>query len=99
MRRAAWDACTFVEYFSRDDFLADKRTQPAVVMNPIIIGTAATKIMNRFPAFVEQHPDLPWRSMRGMRNGIAYGYFDIDLKMMWDTVETALPELRMGLTF
>ena len=36
---------------------------------------------------------MPWRSMRGMRNRIAHGYCDINLDVVWDTVQTALPEL------
>ena len=28
-----------------------------------------------------------------MRNRIAHGYFDINLEVVWNTVETALPEL------
>jgi uncharacterized protein with HEPN domain len=31
--------------------------------------------------------------MRGMRNRIAHGYFDINLDVVWDTVQTALPSL------
>jgi uncharacterized protein with HEPN domain len=31
--------------------------------------------------------------MKGMRNRIAHGYFDIDLDVVWETVLTALPEL------
>jgi uncharacterized protein with HEPN domain len=31
--------------------------------------------------------------MRGMRNRIAHGYFDIDLEIVWDTVRDALPTL------
>ena len=66
-------------------------------MSLIIIGEAATKIMDRFPDFANQHPDVPWRSMRGMRNRIAHGYFDIDLTVVWETVDTALPELLKAL--
>jgi uncharacterized protein with HEPN domain len=32
--------------------------------------------------------------MRGMRNRMAHGYFDIDLDIVWDTVTTSLPELE-----
>lgn len=39
------------------------------------------------------HPEVPWRAMRGMRNRIAHGYFDINLEVVWETVQTALPEL------
>ena len=75
------------------DFLADKRTQQAVIMSLIIIGEAATKVMDRYAGFSAQHSDIPWRSMRGMRNHIAHGYFDINLDVVWETVQTALPEL------
>lgn len=74
--------------------LEDRRTQQAVIMSLIIIGEAATRLMDRYPEFVAQHPDIPWRSMRGMRNRIAHGYFDIDLDIVWDTVQTALPPLQ-----
>jgi uncharacterized protein with HEPN domain len=93
MRRAATDACGFVEGWPKDDFLEDKRTQQAVIMNLIIIGEAATKVMDGYAGFVEAHGEVPWRSMRGMRNRIAHGYFDINLDVVWDTVQTALPEL------
>jgi uncharacterized protein with HEPN domain len=93
MQQAAFDACTFVEGLNRDDFLADKRTQQAVVMSLIILGEAATKVMDAHPDFAQSHPLVPWRGMRGMRNRIAHGYFDINLEVVWDTAQTALPAL------
>lgn len=97
MQQAATDACSFVEGLAKDDFLADKRTQQAVVMSLIIIGEAATKVMDGYAEFTEVHPEVPWRSMRGMRNRIAHGYFDINLDVVWDTVQTALPALMKQL--
>lgn len=32
--------------------------------------------------------------MKGMRNRLAHGYFDIDLDVVWDTLHEALPELQ-----
>ena len=93
VQQAATDACSFVEGLSKDDFLADKRTQQAVVMSLIIIGEAATKVMDRHPEFTQAHAAVPWRSMRGMRNRIAHGYFEINLDVVWDTVQTALLQL------
>lgn len=93
IRQSAEDACSFVDGLSKDDFLADRRTQSAVVMCLVVIGEAATKVMDRYPGFADRHPDVPWRSMRGMRNRIAHGYFAINLDVVWDTVQTALPEL------
>jgi uncharacterized protein with HEPN domain len=74
-------------------FLADRRTQQAVILNLIVIGEVATRLLQGYEAFVERHPQIPWRSMKGMRNRIAHGYFDIDLDVVWETVRTALPEL------
>lgn len=86
IRQAATDACGYVGGLNKADFFADKRTQQAVIMNLIIIGEAATKVINQYPEFVERHPEIPWRSMRGMRNRIAHGYFDINLDVVWETV-------------
>lgn len=66
-------------------------------MDFIVLGEAATKVMDQHPAFAELHNHIPWRSMRGMRNRIAHGYFDINLDVVWDTVQTALPELKSQL--
>jgi uncharacterized protein with HEPN domain len=82
-----------VEGLAKEDFLADKRTQQAVIMSLVIIGEAATKVMDGYAEFIQAHPAVPWRSMRGMRNRIAHGYFDINLDVMWDTVQAALPAL------
>lgn len=84
IRQSAEDACSFVDGLSKDDFLADRRTQSAVVMCLVVIGEAATKVMDRYPGFADRHPDVPWRSMRGMRNRIAHGYFAINLDVVWD---------------
>ncbi|MGA9767219.1 MAG: DUF86 domain-containing protein [Rhodomicrobium sp.] len=97
IRRAGTDACSFVEGLSKDEFLADKRTQQAVIMSLVIVGEAATKIMDQHAEFAGKHPEVPWRSMRGMRNRIAHGYFEINLDVVWETVQTALPDMLQKL--
>jgi uncharacterized protein with HEPN domain len=55
MRQAATDACNFVEGLSKEDFLADRRTQQAVIMSLIVIGEAATNVMDGYAEFANQH--------------------------------------------
>ena len=93
IQQAALDACSFVVDLKKDAFLADKRTQQAVIMSLIIIGEAAAKVMDGYPEFSEKYSGVQWRGMRGMRNRIAHGYFDINLEVVWETVQTALPGL------
>jgi uncharacterized protein with HEPN domain len=60
----------------------------------LIIGEAASKLLQNHSTFLALHPELPWVSMKGMRNRLAHGYFDIDLDVVWDTVHEALPQLQ-----
>ena len=97
IQQAAADARSFVEGLDRDDFLRDKRTQQAVIMSLIIIGEAATKVIDVYSEFAQEHQEVPWRNMRGMRNRIAHGYFDINLDVVWETVQEWLPVLLQQL--
>ncbi|NYE22420.1 HepT-like ribonuclease domain-containing protein [Pigmentiphaga litoralis] len=91
--QAALDAQGFVEGMDEAGFLADKRTQQAVVMSFIIMGEAATRLMDGYPDFVQARSEVSWRSMRNMRNRMAHGYFDIDPSIVWGTLRDWVPGL------
>ena len=84
IQQAATDARGFMEGLDKDDFLADKRTQQAVIMSPIFIVEAAAKIMDEYSEFTQAHTEVQWRRMRNMRNRMVHGYFEIDLDVVWD---------------
>jgi uncharacterized protein with HEPN domain len=94
MAQATQRACDYTDGMSKETFLADTRTQQAVIMNLMIMGEIVTKLLQDHAPFLDAHEQIPWRSMKGMRNRIAHGYFDINLDVVWDTVQTALPKLR-----
>lgn len=95
IRQAALDAQSFVTDMDREQFEGDKKSQQAVIYSLLIVGEAATKIMDRHPEFALANSHIPWRSMRGMRNRFAHGYFDINLDVVWDTVQNAVPDLLL----
>ena len=71
-------------------FREDDKTVRSVEMNFIIIGEAA----NQIPEEVEEkYPAIPWSLMRAMRHRIVHAYFQIDEKLMWDTIQNDLPPL------
>lgn len=72
----------------------DKRSQYAVIRAIEIIGEATTRIQNAAPEFVAKHPEIPWGIMRGMRNKMIHEYSDIDLDIVFRTVEDDLPPLQ-----
>jgi uncharacterized protein with HEPN domain len=67
MLMAAKDARRFVDGTSKEDFLADKRTQQAVVMSLVIIGEAAARIMDNHSEFVAGSPGISWRDAQSRR--------------------------------
>jgi len=98
MLAAAKEVEGFVEGLTGADFLADRRTQQAVVMNLLIIGEAAAKVVDSAPGFALAHPEVPWRSIRGMRNRMAHGYFVTNYELVWETVSTDIPRLIVDLS-
>lgn len=90
---AARQACAYVDGLSKAGFLVDRRTQQAVILNLMILGEAATKLLDQYPDFLAQYAQVPWQQMKGMRNRVAHGYFDIDVDVVWDTVQISLPAL------
>ena len=93
MLEAAQLAYSYIEGLDKTDFLTDKRTQQAVILNIVVMGEAATKLIRDYPTLIEKYHQVPWKSIKGMRNRIAHGYFDINLDVVWDTVRDALPPL------
>jgi uncharacterized protein with HEPN domain len=73
-----------------EQFAADRKTIDAVVRNFIVIGEAATHLSDDF---IVQHPDLPWREMRDMRNLVVHEYFGVDNLIVWETLQKNLPPL------
>jgi len=76
-----------------EQFDSDKKSQQAVIYSLLIVGEAAKKIMDCYPEFATANPRIPWRNMRVMRSKFAYGYFDINLDVVWETVKIAVPDL------
>ncbi|WP_082938690.1 DUF86 domain-containing protein [Mitsuaria sp. 7] len=49
--------------------------------------------MAEHEAFLAGNAHLPWGLMRGLRNRIAHRAIDINIHMIWDTVEVHLVDL------
>ena len=83
-------AIAHVEENDKESFLADVKSQDAVIRRFEIIGEAARRISDSFRS---NHPELPWAEMIGMRNLLIHEYDDVDLHVVWRTVVYELPDL------
>ncbi len=87
-------ALSYVAGMNLESFTRDARTQDAVIRSIQIIGEAANKVRTADPEFAAQHPQVPWAVMYGMRNRVIHDYFEVDLAVVWQTIQQDLPELR-----
>jgi uncharacterized protein with HEPN domain len=72
-------------------FLKNETIQRAFVRSLEIIGEAAKQVPEDFR---NQHPNVQWKSMAGMRDRLIHAYFGVDYEIVWDVVQTRIPELR-----
>ena len=42
----------------------------------------------------KQYPEIPWKQIKGMRNLIIHDYTGIDMRIVKDTVEHDIPQLK-----
>ena len=84
----------YIDDMSEIEFLADEKTQDAVIRNFEIIGEAARNIEHYHNVFATNHPQVPWALMYTMRNRVAHGYFKVDFELIWRTIYEDLPELH-----
>ena len=90
MLLAARDAVAFVAGLTLHQFERNRLHQHAVLKAIEIVGEAAGRIgLDTRRA----HPEIPWPELIGMRNRLVHAYFDIDVGLVWDTVQNNLPAL------
>jgi uncharacterized protein with HEPN domain len=73
-----------------EQFLADERTFDAVMRNLAIIGEAVKQIPQDIR---DRAPDVEWRKIARFRDVVIHHYFGIDEQIVWDVVQTKVPEL------
>ena len=58
------------------------------------IGEGINRINRIIPNFLQDNfPDVPWKSIVGMRNHIAHGYFELDADIVYEAVKNDIPPL------
>jgi len=74
----------------RSDLDSDLTLNLALTRLIEIIGEAANRVPREFQ---EDHTDIPWMEIVGMRNRLIHGYDEVDLDFLWSVVRNDLPSL------
>lgn len=92
---AATKILSFSQGFDRRQFLADERTQSAILHQLMVIGEAVKRLSSEFRL---EHPDIRWTPMAGMRDVLIHAYDTVDLDEVWRTVTKDIPPLVTSLS-
>lgn len=74
----------------KDWFFKNDLLQEAVIRRLEVIGEAAKNVSLQLK---QQHPDVPWKEMSGMRDVLIHEYFGVDLEQVWETATTDVPKV------
>ena len=83
-------AIRFTEGRSREDLDRDQMLAFALLHAIQIVGEAAGKVSAEVR---DQHPQVPWALITGMRHRLVHAYFDINHDILWTTATESVPEL------
>lgn len=89
------DAIAAVERFtanvSFNEFAQNDEKIFAVEKAIEIMGEAAKNVPD---SLRKSYPEIPWKSIAGMRDKLAHQYWQIDVEVIWKTVKNDLPILK-----
>jgi len=90
----AREAVLMVKEKESADLGRDRMLELATVRLIEIIGEAAARVSAEGR---EKFTSIPWQEVIGMRNRLIHGYDQVDLDILWDTIEIDLPPLITAL--
>ena len=88
------DIDEFVKDMNKETFLSNKAIEYAVVRSIEIIGEASKHLSKKFR---EQHKDIPWEDICGMRDKLIHDYIGVDYSIVWQAIEKDIPSLKKKL--
>jgi uncharacterized protein with HEPN domain len=76
---------------SLDALKTDVEYKNSVAMDILQIGELTTHLTDDFK---QKYSAQPWRDINGMRNIAAHHYGSLNVKILWNTINKRIPELR-----
>jgi len=90
MLEHAREAVAMIESKDRTNLQRERMLELSLIRLIEVVGEAATRVT---PEGQEKYPSIPWSQVVSMRNRLIHGYDQVDLNILWDTIEDDLPPL------
>jgi len=79
---------------SYDEFVQNEMLVEACVFNLSQIGELVNKLDD---VYRQEHKNIAWKEIYGLRNRIVHDYEGVNLRLVWEIIESDLPDLQNGL--
>ena len=84
----AREAVSMIEGKERADLRHERMLELSLIRLIEVVGEAAARVT---PEGQAKYSSIPWPQVVGMRNRLIHGYDQVDLDILWDTIEVDLP--------
>jgi uncharacterized protein with HEPN domain len=81
----------YIAGISYEEFIKREQLIDAVERNVEKIGEAAAAIPDEVR---DRHPEVPWKTIVGLRNKVIHHYFAVDHEVIWQIVTKNIPATK-----
>ncbi|HEY9660422.1 MAG TPA: DUF86 domain-containing protein [Allocoleopsis sp.] len=86
--RAARLILEFAQGLEKTELAANLEKQSAILYQIVILGEAVKRLSSEFR---NQHPEIPWREIAGMRDILTHQYDRVEVDEIWGVIQDDVP--------
>ncbi len=84
-----------IQEYTQDLYAAHELAQNEMILDAVlrrvqIMGEAVKRLSQEYK---DNHPDLPWRQIAGLRDVVVHDYDEIIVDQLWEVVKNRIPNL------
>lgn len=88
--QAGQQVLSYADGFTRSELEADGMRVSAILYQVLIIGEATKRLSQTVR---DEHPEISWNNMAGMRDIVAHHYDEIDFGVLWNVLQFGIPDM------
>jgi uncharacterized protein with HEPN domain len=86
---------SYLDGVSADQFQKTRLIQDGVLRQLEIMGEACRYLSDDIR---QDHPEVPWRQIVGLRNRVIHAYFSVNTEIIWEITKDDLPSIKGNVT-
>jgi uncharacterized protein with HEPN domain len=90
MLQSAELIATYTNQCSQAEFNENFQLQDAVIRRLLVVAEAARRVSDDTR---QRLPNIAWKEINGMRNRLVHEYDDLNINIVWNAVQIAIPQL------